>query len=119
MHTTVLPDQAVAFEKRLNKTGHFYLDAPIVGGKIGARHLLRDSSRSQWLAARSSLFASTLGEGATPALTDTVPTSTTELLSLGVARLGAEVDLSNLGLSTESRLMLVTSAPPSPMATTW
>ena len=24
--------QAVAFEKRLRKTGHYYLDAPIVGG---------------------------------------------------------------------------------------
>eukprot|EP01051_Picozoa_sp_SAG22_P008688 SAG22_NODE_680_length_7934_cov_5.365539_2_plen_390_part_00 len=35
VHTTLLPDQAVAFEKRLKKTGHLYLDAPIVGGKIG------------------------------------------------------------------------------------
>ena len=34
VHTTLLPDQAAAFEKRLRKTGHMYLDAPIVGGKM-------------------------------------------------------------------------------------
>jgi 3-hydroxyisobutyrate dehydrogenase len=34
VHTTLLPDQAAAFEKRLRKTGHLYLDAPIVGGKM-------------------------------------------------------------------------------------
>ena len=36
LHTTVSPDQASSFAARLEKTDHHFLDAPIIGGKIGA-----------------------------------------------------------------------------------
>ncbi len=36
LHTTVSPDQASAFAARLEKTDHHFLDAPIIGGKVGA-----------------------------------------------------------------------------------
>ena len=36
LHTTVSPDQAISFATRLEKTDHHFLDAPIIGGKVGA-----------------------------------------------------------------------------------
>ena len=36
LHTTVSPDQASSFAARLEKTDHHFLDAPIIGGKVGA-----------------------------------------------------------------------------------
>ena len=36
LHTTVSPDQASSFAARLEKTNHHFLDAPIIGGKLGA-----------------------------------------------------------------------------------
>lgn len=36
LHTTVSPDEASKFAIRLHKTDHYFLDAPIIGGKVGA-----------------------------------------------------------------------------------
>jgi putative dehydrogenase len=36
LHTTVSPDQASKFAMRLEKSGHYFVDAPIIGGKTGA-----------------------------------------------------------------------------------
>ena len=36
LHTSVAPDDAHKLELRLRKTNHHFLDAPIIGGKVGA-----------------------------------------------------------------------------------
>jgi putative dehydrogenase len=36
MHTTLAPNEAVELEARLALTGHFLVDAPVTGGKVGA-----------------------------------------------------------------------------------